>query len=563
MQLSALIATILCLLSAGIGLSSGRAQSVGAAQPPAPMAHPVYPSGTTPMPGAPPGAPPLGSTIAALLADPAVSRAHWGIAVTALDGTPLFGLDEGQFFRPASNNKIFTTAAAMHLLGPNFRLTTCAGPTVIADVQGNAGGDIVLHGSGDATFDSGVFPYHSPAERKSQATVGSQPKPDPLQAINELAGSLARAHITHITGNVVGDDTLWPWEPYATGWELDDAVWGYGAPVSALTIHDNQLILTVTPATLGQPATVAVVPDTGYYQLQVNVQTVAAGEPASLDIDRTPGSHLVRIFGTIAADKPYNTEIAIDDPAEFAAQAFKTALEAHGIKLDGKAMVRHRLRIDPSEVEDESRMPLSTLPAGPVGIAPIDKLPICNSACPVSVAHAGPPLAEDVKLILKVSQNLHAETLLHTLGKTYGTEGSTAQGVRVVRQFLLNAGLDPDDFIFYDGSGLSSHDLITPRATATFLAFAAKQPWFPVWKASLPEAGEDGGLDTRFPNPPLKDHLFAKTGTLGETHALSGYLDAASGRPIIFSIFVDAHTPTTHADRVTMDKVVEAIAAAE
>lgn len=523
------------------------------------MAHPAYPTGTAPLPGAPP----LGATIAALLADPAVSRSHWGIAVTALDGTPLFGLDEGKYFRPASNNKLFTTAAAMHLLGPDLRLTTSAGPTAIADRHGNLTGDIVLHGSGDATFDSGVFPYRSPAERKSVAAAGSQPKPDPLQAINDLADSIAKAHITHITGNVVGDDTLWPWEPYATGWELDDTAWGYGAPVSALTIDDNQLILTITPAAAGQPASVAVVPETGYYQLQVNVQTVAAGKPASLDVDRTPGSHLVRIFGTIAADKPYTTEIAINDPAEFAAQAFKTALEAHGIKIDGKAIARHRLRLDPEDVADESRVPLPTLPAGPLDITTIDNLPICNSACPVSVVHSGPPLAEDVKLILKVSQNLHAETLLHALGKTYGSDGSTAQGVRVVREFLLNAGLDPNDFIFYDGSGLSSHDLITPRATATFLAFAAKQPWFPVWKQSLPEAGEDGGLDTRFPNPPLKDHLFAKTGTLGETHALSGYLDAASGRPIIFSIFVDTHTPATHADRVIMDKVVEAIAAAE
>lgn len=552
MQLSARIATIFCLLSVGIGQPSLLGQGATPAPSPAPIAHPAYPTGT---------AHPLGETIAALLADPAVSRAHWGIAVTTLDGTPLFGFDEGKYFRPASNNKIFTTAAAMHLLGPGFLLITSAGPASVADTQGNLTGDIILHGSGDATFASGLFPYRSPSDLKSQAT-SNQPKPDPLQAIDELADSIAKAHITHITGNVVGDDTVWPWEPYATGWELDDTVWGYGAPISALTLHDNQIVLTVTPAAVGQPATVAVVPDTGYYQLQMNVQTVAAGQAASLDIDRAPSSRLVRIFGTIAADKPYTTEIAIDDPAEFAAQAFKTALEAHGVKIDGKAMARHRLRVDPADVSDQSRIPLPGLPMLAVGfVEPASSLPNCSGDCPVSVAHSGPPLAEDVKLILKVSQNLHAEMLLHLLGKTYGTDGSTAQGVRVVRQFLLNAGLDPNDFLFYDGSGLSSHDLITPRATATFLAFAAKQPWFPAWKASLPEGGEDGGLDKRFPNPPLKDHLFAKTGTLGETHALSGYLDAASGRAIIFSIFVDTHTPTNSADRVAMDKIVEAIAA--
>jgi D-alanyl-D-alanine carboxypeptidase/D-alanyl-D-alanine-endopeptidase (penicillin-binding protein 4) len=140
----------------------------------------------------------------------------------------------------------------------------------------------------------------------------------------------------------------------------------------------------------------------------------------------------------------------------------------------------------------------------------------------------------------------------------------------VVRAFLINAGLDPNDFVFYDGSGLSNHDLVTPRATAKLLSYAAHdpntgapQPWFAAWKASLPVAGEDGTLESRFPNPPLKDHLFAKTGTLGEARALSGYLDCASGRTVIFSIMVSNHLPGTSADRDVMDKIVAAIQAAE
>jgi D-alanyl-D-alanine carboxypeptidase/D-alanyl-D-alanine-endopeptidase (penicillin-binding protein 4) len=170
---------------------------------------------------------------------------------------------------------------------------------------------------------------------------------------------------------------------------------------------------------------------------------------------------------------------------------------------------------------------------------------------------------EDIAFTLKTSQNLHAEFLLRRLGQEWGTGGSTAQGARVVRQYLINAGLDPDDFVFYDGSGLSAKDLVTPRATAQLLAFAARQPWFAQWKAALPIGGVDGTLESRFTNRPLKNHLFAKTGTMGESRALSGYLDAASGRTIIFSIFVDDHTPATSADRVAMDKVVTAIAAAE
>jgi D-alanyl-D-alanine carboxypeptidase/D-alanyl-D-alanine-endopeptidase (penicillin-binding protein 4) len=133
----------------------------------------------------------------------------------------------------------------------------------------------------------------------------------------------------------------------------------------------------------------------------------------------------------------------------------------------------------------------------------------------------------------------------------------------VLRQFLLNAGLDGNDFLFFDGSGLSDHDLVTPRTTAQLLAYATTQPWFAAWKAAQPLGGVDGTLANRFTEPPLKGHVFAKTGTLGESRALSGYLDAASGRQIIFSIMVDNHAPGTPADRAVMDKIVAAIAATQ
>jgi serine-type D-Ala-D-Ala carboxypeptidase/endopeptidase (penicillin-binding protein 4) len=170
---------------------------------------------------------------------------------------------------------------------------------------------------------------------------------------------------------------------------------------------------------------------------------------------------------------------------------------------------------------------------------------------------------EDVTVTNKVSQNLHAELLLHDLGrKTFCGKGSTAEGARLVRAFLEDAGIDKDDFVFFDGSGLSGHDLVTPRATVRLLQYASTQPWFADWKRSLPVSGEDGSLAERFARAPLKDHVFAKTGTLGEARALSGYLDTASGRTVIFSIMVGNHMPHSNADREVMDKIVAAIAAA-
>jgi D-alanyl-D-alanine carboxypeptidase/D-alanyl-D-alanine-endopeptidase (penicillin-binding protein 4) len=500
----------------------------------------------------------LGEQVAAITSEPAVSRAHWGIAVTAMDGAPIYGLNEGAFFRPASNAKLFTTAAAMHLLGPNSHVTTRATVAGTIDADGTLNGNLRLSGDGDANLSARTFPYLTPSERKRIA--GDTPPPDPLRYLDELADGIAQKGVKRITGDILGDDTLWPWDPYPNDWSIDDAVWGYGAPVSALTITDNQLELTVIPGTrTGEPATVSLVPETGYYHVQTDVTTVAAKASASIRIDRDPGSRIVRVIGTIAKGEPYATEIAIEDPAEFAAQAFKTALEAHGIKVDGKALALHKPSVDTQIFSGESRLPISALPLTPRSIEETSLAG--RTPRPIEVEHVSPSLADDIVLTLKVSQNLHAELLLRRLGEVYGTSGSTAQGVRVVRQFLLNAGLNGDDFAFYDGSGLSGHDLVTPRATTKLLAYAARQPWFAQWRAGLPVGGEDGTLSSRFPQPPLRDHLFAKTGTLSEARALSGYVDCASGKTLIFSIMVDNHAPNTPADRNAMDRVVAAIAA--
>jgi D-alanyl-D-alanine carboxypeptidase/D-alanyl-D-alanine-endopeptidase (penicillin-binding protein 4) len=158
----------------------------------------------------------------------------------------------------------------------------------------------------------------------------------------------------------------------------------------------------------------------------------------------------------------------------------------------------------------------------------------------------------------KVSQNLHAEVLLRNIARLDCDESGAYP--KAVRQFLINAGIAKDDFVFYDGSGLSSYDLVTPRAVAKLLSFAADDPktaapqsWFAMWKSSLPIGGVDGTLADRFTAAPLKGHVFAKTGTHSEGRALSGYLECASGQTVIFSILVDHHLPGDNADRNAMD----------
>jgi D-alanyl-D-alanine carboxypeptidase/D-alanyl-D-alanine-endopeptidase (penicillin-binding protein 4) len=566
-------------LTLSVQVSAAQAPAIQTSTAPA-FPHPVYPTDT-----------PLGSQIAALLASPAVSRAHWGIAVTTLAGKPIYGLDEGQLFRPASNAKLFTTVAAMALLGPKRVLYTVVRGAA-PDPGGVVAGDLVLAGAGDPAFSTSDIPYLSPAQRKAE---GLPARPlDPLQGIDDLAAQIAAHGVKRVSGNIVGSDALWSYEPYPDTWGIDDLNTGDGAPVSALTLNDNTVLLTIHPgakagddaiATLSPPSPSQ--PASGY-TLQMAVRTVAAGEKAAIGVDRAVGSKMVRVFGSVALGAPRSRELPIDDPALFAAAALRDRLLAHGVAVDGFATAQHRLPEDPRGFTAESREPVAHLDyVNNIGAGPVDN-PSCDQIVPPGdlprpcvfplrlAEHIAAPLADDVTFTLKASQNLHAEMMLRELGGIHGelslpllpAPSTTAQGVRVERQFLLNAGLDGDDFLFYDGSGLSSHDLVTPRTVAQLLAFAAKQPWFAQWKAALPVGGVDGTLASRFadspgaPPSPLKGHVYAKTGTLGESRALSGYLDCASGRQVIFAIFVDNHTPVGSADRTVMDKIVAAIAAA-
>jgi D-alanyl-D-alanine carboxypeptidase/D-alanyl-D-alanine-endopeptidase (penicillin-binding protein 4) len=517
----------------------------------------------------------LAAEITSLLADPAVARDHWGIYVTTLDGTPIYALNEAQLFQPASNAKLFTTASAMALLGRNQTFTTRIEYGRVGRHDRKVRGDVVIVGAGDADLSDRSLPYQSPTTAKTSPLASVVP----LHYLAEFADQIAAAGVKRITGDIVGDDTVFPWEPYPPDWSIDDAVWGYGAPVSGLTVNDNQIHITVRPgrSPAEKPAVEWPAGIFPYYQIDATgLVTGSSKSDSHVQMDRPIGSRTLRIYGSIASDaEPDSEQIAIEDPAEFAATALKSFLEQRGIRVDGKATARHRLISQGESFYAESHKPLPNLPKQPMSPALSSILTgkvSCSDACPVVLEHASPPVQEDVVLTNKVSQNLHAELLLHHLGKTYGEpylggndgiDGSTAEGVRVIRQFLINAGIDPNDFVFYDGSGLSSHDLVTPRAIAKLLSFAAIQPWFADWKTSLPIGGEDGSLAERFPNPPLKDHVFAKTGTLGEARALSGYLDAASGRTVIFSILVDNHLPGTSADREVMDKIVAAIQATE
>lgn len=522
------------LLAFTLALLPAQAQTSPASTSEPPTSGPQ----TTPDPG------PLTAQVNALLRAPAVAHAHWGISVRSMDGTPLLQVDAGKLFRPASTAKLFTTAAAMALLGP--KATTTSLVYYPPPVDGEVHGDLNLVSYNDPDL-SAVEPAWEPP------TAPKQAEPDPLRGVRSFASELKARGLRHITGGVVAGSI---WDPYPQGWEQEDLLWGYGAPVSSLSINDNQLHFVVTAgATAGDPATVTLTPDTGYYRIASTVRTLSSDStPEGITLHHDPGDGTLRIAGSLLPRGTYETEIAIDDPPLFAARALRQALLDDGITVDGAATAPREEPLDVS-FQKQARTPISL---------EIYKVAAAGSYLagqkPISLIHTSQSLSADIVGTLKESQNLHAELILRRVGDSR-LDSSTVSGAQVVHQWLVNAGIPDSEFVFYDGSGLSTKDLVAPDAEVQLLLYASHQPWFAQWKTALPVGGVDGTLRSRFTEAPFKGHLFAKTGTLGESRALAGYLQCRSGRLVAFSIMVDDHMPGLPADRKAMDEIVAAIAA--
>ncbi len=500
---------------------------------------------------------PLPDRIAGVLSAPDLARGFWGIEVVSLpadktfDKTSdratvkiLYSQNADKLFTPASNTKLFTTAAALALIGPDYKFRTTVETTGTLDRYGRLNGDLVLVGRGDPNLSGRELPYDLRTQRND----------DPIQALEALADALVQKGVKFIDGDIVADDSYFAFERYGEGWSQDDLVWADGAPVSALTINDNVVFVNILPADRpGEKAFVSVKPFADYYRLDNRIITTPAGTGRKFFVNREPGSTVLTLWGNMPLDDTgANEALAIEDPAEFAAGLFRQLLEKRGIVIYGHQRTRH------TELATLSTFSVTTL-APSRGGSDSQPRPL-KSDQPITLAsYESKPLLQDIRVINKVSQNLHAEILLRLLGRERGNAGTIEGGLEVLRGFLTHAGIANDQYVFYDGSGLSRQNLVTPHAIVELLRYCATQPWGADYKSTFPVAGVDGSLTERLTSPRLQNRIMAKTGSLGGVKALSGYATTNSGQVVVFSIL--SNNFNLPAKRVTdaIDEVMQAI----
>jgi serine-type D-Ala-D-Ala carboxypeptidase/endopeptidase (penicillin-binding protein 4) len=474
--------------------------------------------------------PTLDDRIESILNETKASRGLWGIEVARLsEGNTVYARNAGHLFLPASNMKLFTTATALETLGPGFIFRTTVESEMPPDARGRVG-DLFLVGRGDPNLSGRALPYQFKQQRQDPAD----------RALQDLAAQAAAKGVREVQGNLIADDSYFLDEPYSRDWAADDLEWGYGAPVTALAFNDNSLFLHILPGqAVGEAARVWLDPIPDYYQLHARVATTPGNSEKRLLVERRGESRKLDVWGEmpIGSDEDEET-VALVNPPQLIGELFRRALLARGITVRGWVDVRHLSRLEAAAMPQPAAQ---------------------TSARVVLAEHDSLPLPEDIKVINKVSQNLHAEMLLRTMGRELKNSGSISAGLDVVQEFTARAGLEPGETRFADGSGLSREDLVAPHAIITLLKFMANQPNRDIFFDSLPVAGVDGTLGERFKGSPAGGRIHAKTGTMTYVNALSGYMDLPSGQRIVFSIVGNSHALGSKEGEQVIDRIATAI----
>ena len=448
------------------------------------------------------------------LAQTHAEKAYWGIIIIdAQTGDTLYELNSGRYFVPASNTKVFTTALAVATFGPEYRFrTTIETPGTLSE-DGILHGDLIFVGRGDPDLSNHKLPFQDKLQREGPAD----------KVLAEMADAVAAKGVKQIEGDIIADDSFFPYDPYPAGWTAGDLFFGFGAPVSAISFNDNSLNIEVQPGDrAGVPALVSVEPCDGSDSLAYDITTSEHSSKLKLEVVRQPGSPSTLLRGSIPlSSPPTKLELAMNDPAACAARSLKKLLEARGVRVKGQARVHHAPPQEPGVL---------SAPPPTESSSPRDQRLVLAE-------HFSVPLIEVIRLLAKVSQNLHSEILLRAVAREKTGVGSTEAGLKVEQDFLKSAGIPDGDVILEDGSGLTRDNLVTPRAMATLLRYIAAQPWGEAYISTLPVAGKDGTLENRLKNTSAAGRIQAKTGSLEHVRSMSGFATTLGGTKLIFSMF--------------------------
>jgi D-alanyl-D-alanine carboxypeptidase/D-alanyl-D-alanine-endopeptidase (penicillin-binding protein 4) len=449
----------------------------------------------------------LRARIREITSRPAFASSQLALKIVSLEtGRVIYEENAHKWMQPASNMKLYTVAAALDRFGPDYRFVTSVYAPARPDRTGTIKGDLTVYGRGDPTY---ATRFNPEGEEKNY-----------YRAIDELAARVVAAGVRKIEGDLVGDESYFAGVALAPGWEWDDLQWWYGAEVSALTVNDNSVDLSVKPgARVGDPCFITVGPPTSLVTVIDRTRTSARGTPRELVVHRPLGQNNIEVSGTMPIDdRGFTASVAVSRPAMMFAAMLRASLERHGVVVTGQTRT----------IDARGRADSAT----PLEVSSLVELATRQS----------PPLSTIAAQTMKPSQNLYTELLLRALGKADATDPkktSEESGVAAVRSLLTKAGIDGGRLVLIDGSGLSRGNLVTAEATLQLLVYMNRHRFGSEFRLALPVAGVDGTLRNRMKGTPAQGNVRAKTGTLGTATSLSGYVFSATGERLAFSLMIN------------------------
>ena len=451
-------------------------------------------------------------------------NAFWAVKIIDLStNATVFEQNVEKSLMPASNTKLYTTAAALDLLGPDFRYKT----RLFADgpiEQGILKGNLIIRGSGDPTI----------GDRYVDG--------DPVMIFRNWARALKELGIKQIAGDIVGDDDLFDDLTLGSGWSWDDEPYYYSAEISALTFYDNSVRFILEGQRINMPGKLRWEPSTSYVDVTNSTITVHPDSSDDVDYKRPRNFNTIEAIGEIYPADIDTSYITVSNPTKYFTHVLREVLVEEDIVVKGRPVDVDELSIKPQYKATN-----------------IQELLVHNS----------PPLSEIIVILNKESQNLYAELVVRTVGARHPVAdeeedtSSAEMGVFSSKETYARAAIDTSSIKLVDGSGLSRYNLITANMTASLLHYMWNHKNPDVRTAyynSLPIGGVDGTLEDRFRRWPAYRNVRAKTGTFTAASTLSGYVSSAAGTPYLFVLMCNNFTIKTSVVRRTQDAIVNLLA---